>query len=41
MVYVASFPGLPHLQFLHTVSDQKLEVWKDGNEARFTYETAA
>ena len=26
--HVASFPGLPWFQFLHTADYQKLEVWK-------------
>ena len=35
-VYVASFPGLPHLQFLITCSMQAIKNWRcgrPGNEA--------
>ena len=35
LVLLASFPGLNRLQFLHTASDQKLEVGRPGNKARY------
>ena len=35
LVLLTSFPGHPHLQFLHTASDQDLEVGRPGSEARY------